>query len=136
MSVIIDPFASLFLGLLGPILLFLYDRYLETLKNSGYPFDALFMSILSGIFSAIFCAGRNGRTPALSSDALKQGGLQIACLLVSAAFALLFGVITGFLLRLTGEPGNEHNDISIWKMEAEMLPLYSDDPKLEHLYKK
>lgn len=88
----------------GPILLFVYDRYAEALKSTGYPFDSLFMAILSGIFSAIFCAGRSGRTPSLSSDAFKQGGLQIACLFVSAAFAILFGVITGFVLRLTGDP--------------------------------
>jgi len=59
------------------------------------------MAILSGLFSAIFCAGRNNRTPALSSDSYRQGGLQIACLLVSGLFALLFGAITGFALKLT-----------------------------------
>ena len=73
------------------------------MKNTGYPLDAVFMAILSGLFSAIFCAGRNNRTPALSSDPYKQGGLQIACLVVSAAFAVLFGVLTGFVLKLTSD---------------------------------
>lgn len=57
------------------------------------------MAILGGILSAIFCGGRNGRSPALSTDAVKQGGLQFAALLVSLLFALVFGVITGFILR-------------------------------------
>ena len=57
------------------------------------------MAFLGGILSAIFAGGRNGRTPALSSDAVKQGGLQFAALLVSFLFALVFGVITGFILR-------------------------------------
>lgn len=57
------------------------------------------MAILGGILSAIFSGGRNGRSPALSTDAVKQGGLQFAALLVSLLFALVFGVITGFILR-------------------------------------
>lgn len=59
------------------------------------------MAILGGIFSAIFCAGRNNRTPALSSDPIKQGGLQFAALLVSLLFSVIFGLITGFILRFT-----------------------------------
>ena len=59
----------------------------------------MFMAFLGGILSAIFAGGRNGRTPALSSEAVKQGGLQFAALLVSLLFAIIFGLITGFILR-------------------------------------
>ena len=57
------------------------------------------MAILGGILSSIFCGGRKDRTPALSSDPVRQGGLQFAALLVSFLFALVFGFITGFLMR-------------------------------------
>jgi hypothetical protein len=100
------------------------------LKKTAYPFDGIFMAILSGLLSAICCAGRNGRTPTLSSDPFRQGGLQIACMLVCAGFAILFGILTGLILRLTGTNNLENNDISMWQMEPEMMPLYSDDPKL------
>lgn len=97
--VIIDPFASILLGIIGPILYFLYDKYAIKVKESGYPIDGIVMAVLGGILSAIFCGGRNGRTPALSSNPVKQGGLQFAALLVSILFAVVFGFLTGFLLR-------------------------------------
>lgn len=58
---IIDPFASLLMGMIGPILCFLYDKFGERLKSTGYPFDMLLMAFLGGVFSAIFAGGRNGR---------------------------------------------------------------------------
>lgn len=101
-SVIIDPFASLILGMLGPILCFAYDRFLPKLHETGYHIDKIVMGVLSGIFSAIFCGGRNNRTPELSSFPVSQGGLQFVSLLVTLAFAVVFGLITGFALRCTG----------------------------------
>mgnify|MGYP001466692162 CR=1 FL=1 len=59
------------------------------------------MAILGGILSSIFSGGRNGRTPSLSSDPVKQGGLQFASLIVSLLFAIVFGLLTGFILRFT-----------------------------------
>lgn len=112
--VIIDPFASLILGMLGPLLCFVYDRFLPKLRDSGYHLDKIFMAILSGIFSAIFTGGRNGRTPALSPDSVKQGGLQFVSILVTILFAGIFGVLTGFLLRCTGSEDVEQTDMAIW----------------------
>jgi hypothetical protein len=72
------------------------------------------MGILSGIFSAIFAAGRNGRTPSLI-NANTQGGLQIACLIVSTGFALLFGLITGLILKYLNQPSFINNkDTNLW----------------------
>ena len=61
--VIIDPFASLILGMLGPILCFAYDKFLPNLRDNGYHLDKIFMAILAAIFSAIFTGGRNERNP-------------------------------------------------------------------------
>lgn len=122
--------------MIGPIICFLYDRYAEQLKALGYPFDSILMGILSGVFSSIFCGGRNGRTPSLSSDPVKQGGLQFAGFLVSVLFAIVFGLITGLILRCTGSENLEQTDMTIWHIEPEILPLYQDDPKLDKLYKQ
>lgn len=93
------------------------------------------MAFLGGVLSAIFCGGRNGRTPALSSDPVKQGGLQFAALIVSFLFAIIFGLITGCVLRFMSKDDVELTDMGIWQIESEMMPLYSDDPKLSKLYK-
>lgn len=100
---IIDPFASILLGIVGPLLYYGYERYGDKVRDSGYPVDGVVMAILGGIFSAIFAGGRNGRTPALSSDPVKQGGLQFAALLVSLLFSLIFGTLTGLFLRLVSK---------------------------------
>lgn len=100
--VIIDPFASLILGVLGPILCFAYDRFLTKLHDTGYHIDKIFMGILAGLFSAIFCGGRANRNPELSVHPVRQGGLQFASILVTILFAAIFGLITGFALRCTG----------------------------------
>ena len=99
---VIDPFASLLFGMLGPAFCFLYDKFGDKLSNTGYPFDALIIAFLGGVFSAIFAGGRNGRTPSLSSDSLRQGGLQFSMTLISILFSLGFGFLTGFILRFTG----------------------------------
>lgn len=62
-SVIIDPFASVLLGLMGPILYLLYEKYISPLHGKGYPFDRVLMCLLAAIFNSIFVAGRSNRTP-------------------------------------------------------------------------
>ena len=83
----------------GPLIYFLYHKYGTVLQFTGYPIDYLISAILSGIFSAIFCAGRNARTPELSSDPLGLGGLQMANLFISAAMAIIFGLLAGLFLK-------------------------------------
>jgi hypothetical protein len=90
------------LGVIGPTICFIYDRFGGGLHEMGYPIDGIIMAVLGGIFSAIFCGGRNGRVPALSEHPVRQGGLQIAALVISLAFSIIFGCITGFILRFTG----------------------------------
>lgn len=80
----------------------MYDRYAEPMQSWGYPIDGIVMAFLGGTLSAIFCGGRNGRTPALSSNPVRQGGLQFAAVVVSLIFSIVFGLITGFILRFTG----------------------------------
>ena len=93
-----------------------YDRFGEKIKETGYPVDSIAMAFLGGILSAIFCGGRNGRTPALSSDAVKQGGLQFAALLVSLLFSFVFGAITGCALRFFSKDDIELTDMGIWQI--------------------
>lgn len=57
------------------------------------------MAFLGGVLSSIFTGGRNGRSPTLSSDPVKQGGLQFAALIVSLLFSIASGAITAFILR-------------------------------------
>lgn len=61
--VIIDPFASLLMGMVCPIILFILDKYAAFLLVKGYSIDAVIMCILGGLFDVIFTGGRNGRTP-------------------------------------------------------------------------
>lgn len=96
---IIDPFASILLGMLGPIIYLLYEKYLAAFHMKGYPFDKILMCILSAVFSSIFVAGRDGRTPILATNYSQQAGYQFACLLLSAVFAFIFGLITAFILQ-------------------------------------
>lgn len=76
------------------------------------------MAFLGGILSSIFAGGRNGRTPALSSDPIRQGGLQFAALIVSFLIAIIFGLITGFLLRFISSDDVELTDMGIWQIES------------------
>ena len=62
----------------------------------------LIMAFLGGVFSAIYAGGRNGREPALSSDPLRQGGLQFSMTLISILFGIVFGLIAGLIIRCTG----------------------------------
>jgi len=67
-GVIIDPFASVLLGVAGPILYLLYEKYISPLHGKGYPFDKILMCLLSAVLNSIFVAGRNGRSPDLAID--------------------------------------------------------------------
>ncbi len=98
------------------MLYYAYDRYGQSLKETGYPIDSIVMAILGGVLSAIFCGGRNGRTPALSSDPVKQGGLQFAALLVSLLFSLVFGAVTGCALNFFSKDDIELTDMGIWQI--------------------
>lgn len=101
--VIIDPFASLLFGLAGPVIYYLFEKYGTAINFPGYSVDSILMCILSGIFSAIFCAGRNNRTITLPNP-LGLGGLQMAQLFISIAFSLVFGILAAFLLRCITQP--------------------------------
>jgi hypothetical protein len=62
-SVIVDPFASVLIGVAGPIIYLLYEKYLAPLHGKGYPFDKILMCLIAAVLNSIFVAGRNGRTP-------------------------------------------------------------------------
>jgi hypothetical protein len=92
------------MGVLGPIIYFLFEKYGSSINVPGYSIDTIIMAILSGIFSSIFCAGRSGRIPTLTANTYTQGGLQLACMVVSFCFALIFGIITGFVIKCLNQP--------------------------------
>jgi len=98
-GVIIDPFASVLLGVAGPILYLIYEKFISPLHGKGYPFDKVFMCLLAAICNSIFVAGRNGRTPTLAFDHSKQAGYQFVNFVLSGSFALLFGILAGFLIK-------------------------------------
>lgn len=98
-EVIIDPFASVLIGVAGPILYLLYEKYLSPLHMKGYPFDKIIMCLLGATFNSIFVAGRTGRTPALAYDYSKQAGFQFLNFVLSFLFAVLFGFLAAFLLK-------------------------------------
>jgi hypothetical protein len=84
------------------------------MKN--YPFDKILMCFLSAILNAIFVAGRKDRDPALADDYSKQGGLQFANFILSFCFALVFGLIAGFILSKINSLNDEtsNKDSLIW----------------------
>lgn len=137
-SLIIDPFASLLLGVLGGLFTVLYEKYGSVLFFRGDPIHLVMFSILSGILSCIFAAGRSGRTPSLSSDSYRLGGLQMACLVVSFGFGLIFGLITVGCLKLTkGIKENEiAQDDAFWVILPDMLPAYPADKYASYMSNK
>lgn len=98
-EVIIDPFASILIGVAGPILYLLYEKYLPPPHLNWYPLDKLIMCLLGAILNSIFVAGRSGRTPELAYDYSKQAGFQFLNFVLSFLFALLFGFLAAFLLK-------------------------------------
>lgn len=89
------------------------------MHGKGYPFDKILMCVLAAILNSIFVAGRNGRSPDLSNDNSKQGGLQFANFVISLCFALAFGALTGFLLSKLNSLNEEasNKDSTIWMIE-------------------
>jgi len=71
--VIIDPFASLLMGMTSPIIIYIIEKYLPFILIKGYSFDAIILCTLGGIFDSIFTGGRNSRSPTLSNDSFFAG---------------------------------------------------------------
>ena len=69
--VIIDPFASLLMGMFAPILLYAIEKYLPNVLVKGYSIEAIIICALGGLFTCIFIAGRNNRPPAFVEDPFK-----------------------------------------------------------------
>jgi len=80
----------------------------------GYSIDAIIISFLGGVFDAIFAAGRNSRTPALTNNPYQQGGLQFAAVIVSACFAALFGLLAAVILRCFNPRQSNNKDGTLW----------------------
>lgn len=99
----------------------------------GYSIDAIIICVLGGIFDSIFAAGRNSRTPALSDNTARQGGLQFASLLVTACFAGLLGLLATSILRCFNPRQSVNKDNMFWFIDQETLPIYPDDPILRKL---
>ena len=57
------------------------------------------MCLLSAIFNSIFVGGRSGRTPTLAANYPQQAGYQFVNFILSGLFALVFGILAGFLLK-------------------------------------
>lgn len=113
-TVIIDPFASLLMGIFAPILLFLLEKFLPFILLKGYSIDAIILCVLGGIFNSIFAAGRNDRIPAFSVNAHKQGGLQLASLLITIMISLVFGLLAAFILRCFNPRQSSNRDNKLW----------------------
>lgn len=112
--VIIDPFASLLMGMICPIILFVLDKYASFILVKGYSIDAVIMCFLGGVFDAIFAGGRNGRTPELATNAAKQGGLQFGAVLVTVIFAAIFGLLSALILRCFNPRQSINKDNMLW----------------------
>ena len=80
----------------------------------GYSVDAIILCILGGIFDSIFAAGRNDRMPSFSVNAHKQGGLQLASLIVTMIISLAFGLLAALILRCFNPRQSVNKDNSLW----------------------
>ena len=137
-AVIVDPFASILIGVLGPVVYLLYEKYISPLHMKGYPFDKILMCLLATILNSIFVAGRNGREPNLAYDYTKQAGFQFVNFVLSFCWAILSGFLAGFILSkansLNENPSNK--DSTIWLIEQDIIPLYSDDPAMLQFHER
>jgi hypothetical protein len=131
--VIIDPFASLLMGVTCPVLIYIMEKYLPFILIKGYNIDAIIICTLGAIFDSIFTAGRNSRTPSLSDNCAKQGGLQFASLLVTICFSALLGLFATLILRCFNPRQSINKDNMIWFIDQETLPIYKDDPIFKKL---
>ena len=126
--VIIDPFASLLMGMTSPLIIYIFEKYLPFILVKGYSFDAIILCTLGGIFDSIFTAGRNSRSPTLSNDSARQGGLQFASMLVTIIMSSLFGLLATLILRCFNPRQSINKDNMIWFIDQETMPIYRDDP--------
>lgn len=94
----------------------LYDKYGQIIFVKGEPEFLLLFSCLTAVLSSIFAAGRAARTPSLTSYPYSQGGLQLACFIVTIGFAAIFGCLAALLLRLFDGPKEVEygSDSSLW----------------------
>ena len=106
---------------------------MSNLLIKGYPIEGIVFSVLGGIFNSIFTAGRNSRTPALCDNPLKQGGLQFACLIVTACIAFIFGLLATAILRCFTPRQSVNKDSMFWFIDQENVPIYPDDPILKKI---
>lgn len=113
-TVIIDPFASLLMGVFAPLLSYLIERYISFILLPGYPIEGIIFATLGGIFDSIFTAGRNSRTPALCDSPTMQGGYQFASLIVSAVIAIIFGLLATLILRCFNPRQSINKDNMFW----------------------
>ena len=128
-GVIIDPFASLLLGISAPLITLLYEKYGQVLFFRGEPELLLVFSALSGLLSAVFVAGRAARTPMLTEHPHQLGGLQVACLIVTVGFAAVFGCLTALLLKLFDGPRDTEvgSDGALWILTSDIVTLHPDN---------
>lgn len=131
--VIIDPFASLLMGMFAPIVIYVLEKYLSDVLPKGYALDAIILCTLGGIFDAIFTAGRNSRTPTLADNPLRQGGLQFASLIVTIGFSAAFGLLAALILRCFNPRQSVNKDNMVWFIDQETVPIYKDDPIFKRL---
>ena len=111
---IIDPVASIVMGVFAPILSYLINYCFPTILVKGYPIEGIIFATLGGIFDSIFTAGRNSRTPTLNDSPGQQGGFQFLCLIITAALALIFGALATVILRCFNPPQSINKDSMAW----------------------
>ena len=102
------------MGVFGPVLSYLVEKFLPSILIKGYPIEGIIFAVLGGIFDSIFAAGRSNRTPELVADPSKQGGLQFACLIISAIFAIAFGFLATLILRCFNPRQSVNKDGMFW----------------------
>lgn len=112
--VVIDPFASLLLGMAAPIIVFVMEKYLADYMPKGYSVDAIVLCTLGGILNSIITAGRSSRSPSIAENAYTQGGYQFATLIVTICLSGLMGLFAAFILRCFNPKQSANKDNSMW----------------------
>jgi hypothetical protein len=101
--VIIDPFASLLMGMASPIIIYILEKYLSFILIKGYSVDAIIMCVLGGTL-----ADNN------FNSSYKQGGLQFASLIVTFCMSALLGLLATLILRCFNPRQSVNKDHMIW----------------------
>ena len=106
-DVLLNPAGGLVLGAAASVGTMTLLRYygnsyvLETMQGTVWKTG---FGFLSGIFAAIIVAARNNATPALTSNILVTAAYDLAAIALTIGIGLLFGVASGFLLKLLPGP--------------------------------